>query len=264
MGEEGNGSPDLRDMTLLTSRQVCRMLGVSRQTLVDWSRSGRINRVRISPGVYKYEEASIYRAMGAQQPRSVGVAVYARESGSGARLRLPGQTRRVRDWCEARGMRVDAEFGDCAPADSWDKHARSGWHELMRLVAKYRVRTVVVEDPGRVGLFAFAVFREVCWIYGTRVLAVHDFASRPEHVADANDELTRTVAGMRRAVGEHETNDEGHDDTCDNTVGGDAGDTAGAAEPGPGEGREVDPVVPDTVQGGAPVGPVLSLPLENF
>ena len=46
---------------LLTVRQVCNKLQISRNTLQNWERQGRIKRIRMGDKIVRYEETEIER-----------------------------------------------------------------------------------------------------------------------------------------------------------------------------------------------------------
>jgi len=46
---------------LLTIKEVCKQLRITRKTLANWERQGRIKRIKLGDKVVRYDEAEIER-----------------------------------------------------------------------------------------------------------------------------------------------------------------------------------------------------------
>jgi len=190
----------LHEAPLLESGQVCDMLSITRQTLMNWVNAGRIRRIELSPKIYRYDENSIYEMLGMHSPRDYKVVVYGRHSHA---VRVPGtrvsaQIERVIEWCEGNKLNPDKTYKDIAPAHIFDPMNRSGYSELLRDLLARRIGTIVMESAAVIGLFHYRQFKEICRRVGTRCVFITVFSGDADMVKEVNAELAEAIAEVKR------------------------------------------------------------------
>ncbi len=182
---------NLHEAPLLESGQVCDMLSITRQTLSNWSNSGRIRRIEIGPGKFRYDETSIYEMLGLHSPREYKTVVYGRHSSA---VRVPGtkvaaQIERVSEWCEGNTLHVNKTYKDTAPAYTFDPITRPGLTELLR---------DLIESPAVLGVFHYRFFKEICRRTGTRLVFTTVFSADADMVKEINAEFAEAVLEIKR------------------------------------------------------------------
>jgi predicted site-specific integrase-resolvase len=197
---------DLQERPLLNSGQVCQMLGISRQTLSNWVKAGRIRRIELRKGMYRYDETSIYDMLGRSTPRKYGTVIYARMSRAARHGRVSGgiiteslekQVKRMNQWCVNNGLKVSKTYTDKSSSTVWNTHLRGGFHELLRDVINRNVKQVIVESPDRIGVFSYKLVRELFTYYGTRIIFTTKMAMDEDSISDINLEFTESVQHMK-------------------------------------------------------------------
>lgn len=56
-------------MELLTVKQVCKRLQITRKTLANWERQGKIKRVKLGDTIIRYEEEEVERFLNSGKRR---------------------------------------------------------------------------------------------------------------------------------------------------------------------------------------------------
>jgi len=190
----------LHENPLLESGQVCDMLNISRQTLMNWTNDGKIRRIRISNKTYRYDENSIYEMLGLHSPREYKVVIYGRHSTA---VRVPStrvsvQLERVNEWCEGNSMKVSKQYKDIGPAYLFDISNRPGYNELLRDLLARRIGTIVMESAAVMGLFHYRQFAEICRRVGTRCVYIMPFTASIDMVAEVNAEFKEATEEVKR------------------------------------------------------------------
>jgi len=195
-----NNEVNLHEAPLLESGQVCDMLNVSRQTLMNWTNAGKIRRVKLSNKTYRYDETSIYEMLGMHSPRVYKVVIYGRHSRA---VRIPGtrikaQLERVTEWCEGNSMNVDRSYSDISYAHIFDPKSRPGYTELLRDLLSRRIGTIVMESAAVMGIFHYRLFKEICRRVGTRIIYIMPFTASVDMVAEVNAEFKEATEEVKR------------------------------------------------------------------
>ena len=193
--EESN----LHETPLLDTEDVMEMLGVTRQTLFNWTKAGKIKKIQITPKRCKYDENSIYEFIGRSTPRKLGTVIYARVDITSDSLKknreslLAKQVIRMENWCEKNGLKVGNVYEDISSAIEWNKIKRPGINTLLRDVVKRKIKQVIVDSPDKIGMFSYKSLRELFSVYGTRLVFVNMFPKDKESIRGINKELTESI-----------------------------------------------------------------------
>ena len=79
------------------------------------------------------------------------------------------------NFCTSKGISVDKVITDVKSGMNFD---RDGLAELIRLVVKGDVETIVVENKDRLCRFGFGLFEQFCKYFKTKVLVVNDLTEK--------------------------------------------------------------------------------------
>ncbi len=131
------------------------ILRISRSTLRRLRKEGKIKAVRLPNGRYEYDEESVYRylleTMG--KPPQRMTVIYARVSTPKQKQDLINQIELAKNFCIARGWRIDGVYKDVASALNFD--ARKDFQALLNEVLSYRIERVVVTYKDRLTRVGF-------------------------------------------------------------------------------------------------------------
>jgi predicted site-specific integrase-resolvase len=161
------------------------MLGVTRQTLRNWDKAGKIS-VKRSPSNYRLvsldEIARVQGEMDAASGRTKTLA-YARCSTEKQRDNLNRQVERLERWCKENGRDYEmyCEIGSALNG------SRKQVKRLIRRMAKGDVRELVIEYRDRLTRFGFDYFEEFCRAFGVRLVCLEETESREFEVEMVSD-----------------------------------------------------------------------------
>ncbi len=115
-------------------KEVMEVLRISRSTLRRLRKEGEIKAVKLTNGRYEYDEESVYRylleTMG--KPPQRNTVIYARVSTSKQKQDLINQIELAKNFCIAKGWRIDGVYEYIASALNFD--ARKDFRKLIKVM----------------------------------------------------------------------------------------------------------------------------------
>lgn len=138
----------------MVSKDVLRVLGITRPTLTKYVKDGTI-RVTLQPnGRYNYNEEDVYRFLNKDVKRKT--YIYARVSTSKQKKDLENQTELLKQFCFANGYVISGIFTDVASGISFEK--RKQFFALLDDVIAGKVERVVITYKDRLSRVGFDLF----------------------------------------------------------------------------------------------------------
>jgi len=160
---------------LITVTKAAYQLGVTKKTLQEWDRSGKLIALRTAGGHRRYRQSDIEKLQGIEQEESDKnrVVVYARVSSQDQKQKgdLDRQKARLLEYCATKGYKVEAVLVDVC---SGMKAKRPHLNQLFKLVADHKINRVVVEYKDRLTRFCFEVFDAFFSSHGVEIECVEE------------------------------------------------------------------------------------------
>lgn len=160
---------------LITVTKAADQLGVTKKTLQDWDKSGKLPALRTAGGHRRYRQSDIEKLQGIERDTldSNQVAVYARVSSQDQRQKgdLDRQKARLLEHCATKGYKVEAVLVDVC---SGMKAKRPQLKHLFKLVSEHNINRVVVEYKDRLTRFCFEVFEAFFNSQGVEIECVEE------------------------------------------------------------------------------------------
>ncbi|GAA8686019.1 hypothetical protein oki286_07370 [Helicobacter pylori] len=123
----------------MKSKEVLKILKISRVTLWKYVKSGKI-RVKQEPnGYYIYNDSDVYSLAGIEDGRLN--VVYARVSTQKQKQDLQNQIENCISFINAKGISVDSIYSDIKSGMSLD---RKGFMELLNAVMAFKIKAVYI------------------------------------------------------------------------------------------------------------------------
>jgi predicted site-specific integrase-resolvase len=170
-------------------KEVMEVLRISRSTLRRLRKEGKIKAIRLPNGRYDYDEESVYRylfeTMG--KPPQRKTVIYARVSTSKQKQDLINQIELAKNFCIARGWKIDGIYKDVASALNFD--ARKDFQALLNEVMSYRVERVVISYRDRLTRVGFSFFENLFARFGTQIVVVNDYVSEKKDIEEIIEEI---------------------------------------------------------------------------
>jgi predicted site-specific integrase-resolvase len=144
-------------MELVSISKVCKIVGVTPQTLRNWDKNGKLKPIkRMKNGYRYYDMQDIISLKGETQDRIV--IGYCRVSSVKQKDDLERQIENVKTYMLAKGY----QFQVIQDIGSGINYTKNGLLELLSLITQYKVAKIVVLYKDRLVRFGFELIQELC------------------------------------------------------------------------------------------------------
>ena len=175
----------------MKAKDVRSILGITQQTLYNWTKEGKIKFQKISDHLNIYDDNSVYALIGNKQnKRNKKIISYSRVSTQNQKEQLKEQTQRIYDSCISRGIKLDKQLEDIKSGMSED---RPGFQELIRMVVKNEVELVVVENKDRLIRFGYTIIESIFKYFGTNILVLNDTIENKTYEQELTEDLISII-----------------------------------------------------------------------
>jgi len=165
------------------------VLRISRSTLRRLRKEGKLEAIRLPNGRYEYDKESVYRylleTMG--KPPQRKTVIYARVSTPKQKQDLINQIELAKNFCIARGWKLDGVYKDIASALNFD--TRKDFQALFNEVLSYRVERVVVTYRDRLTRVGFNFFENLFARFGCQIVVIKDYRNEKKDVEEIIEEI---------------------------------------------------------------------------
>ncbi|MFP6344746.1 IS607 family transposase [Helicobacter pylori] len=156
----------------MKSKEVLKILKISRVTLWKYVKSGKI-RVKQEPnGYYIYNDSDVYSLAGIEDGRLN--VVYARVSTQKQKQDLHNQIENCISFINAKGISVDSIYSDIKSGMSLD---RKGFMELLNAVMLFKIKAVYISYKDRLARLSYELVEKLFSDYGTKIVIINQCES---------------------------------------------------------------------------------------
>ncbi|WP_134792540.1 IS607 family transposase [Helicobacter pylori] len=156
----------------MKSKEVLKILKISRVTLWKYVKSGKI-RVKQEPnGYYIYNDSDVYSLAGIEDGRLN--VVYARVSTQKQKQDLQNQIENCISFINAKGISVDSIYSDIKSGMSLD---RKGFIELLNAVMAFKIKAVYISYKDRLARLSYELVEKLFNDYGTKIVIINQCES---------------------------------------------------------------------------------------
>ncbi len=156
----------------MKSKEVLKILKISRVTLWKYVKSGKI-RVKQEPnGYYIYNDSDVYSLAGIEDGRLN--VVYARVSTQKQKQDLKNQIENCISFINAKGISVDSIHSDIKSGMSLD---RKGFMELLNAVMAFKIKAVYISYKDRLARLSYELVEKLFSDYGTKIVIINQCES---------------------------------------------------------------------------------------
>lgn len=153
----------------MRSKDVLKILRVTRPTLTSYVKRGLISVAKQPNGQYDYSEDDVLNLAG--YPTERDTAVYARVSTQKQKKDLQNQIETVTKYANNNGYRIAKVYQDIASGLSYD---RGEFKHLLNDVMARKVKHVFVENKDRLTRVSFDMWRDLFDNFGCKLVSVND------------------------------------------------------------------------------------------
>jgi len=179
-------------------KEAMEVLRISRSTLRRLRKDGKIKALRLSNGRYEYDEESVYRYLleSTGKPPNRKTVIYARVSTPKQKQDLISQIEVAKNFCIARGWKIDGIYKDIASALNFD--ARKDFQLLLNEVLSYRVEKVVITYKDRLTRTGFNFFENLFGRFGVQVVVINDYVTERKDTEEIIEEIITLLHSFSR------------------------------------------------------------------
>lgn len=207
--DPGQAGQDGPTGNLISAKEACRRLGVTKRTLLKYVEKGLLTPHRnvVNRRTY-YDVDDLLKMYGYRLPKNRRVLAYCRaarlqdqgSAGVSAEERLAGQVDRVQTYCAKAGIQLDEIITDVAGATQIDDRS-AGFNRLMEAVLTKQCGVLVVENFDRIGRWAAAglVKRFLLW-HGVELVEIMPTWQLEEYRIEAKQDLADVLVEAKRLM----------------------------------------------------------------
>lgn len=176
----------------MKAKDVLKILGISRQTLYNYLKQGKIKVSSVyNKNFYEYDDDSIYALIGKKNERKNKINVsYSRVSTQNQKEQLKEQTNRIYNSCISRNIKLDKQFEEIKSGMSSD---RKQFQEIIRLIISGEVELLIIENKDRLVRFGFEMFEQIFKYFGTKILVLNDTIENKTYEQELTDDLISII-----------------------------------------------------------------------
>lgn len=153
----------------MKSKDVLRVLDVTRQTLSKYVREGKIQVEVLSNGYFDYNENDVFKL--ANRGKTRNTVIYARVSTSNQRHDLENQIEMLQDFAKKSGLMINDIYSDVASGMHYE---RKSFQKLLDDVISKKISNILVSYKDRLGRVSFDMIKKLFAAHGAKIIVVDD------------------------------------------------------------------------------------------
>ena len=140
----------------MKSKQVLKILKVTRPTLTKYVKNGRIKVKEMPNGFYEYNDDDVFKTANISPSRKC--VIYARVSTQKQKRDLQNQIDVIREYANKNGYTVEKVYSDVASGLNYD---RGEFQEMLNEILEYKIKTVIVSNKDRLTRVSFDMWKQL-------------------------------------------------------------------------------------------------------
>lgn len=156
----------------MKSKDVLKLLNITRPTLTSYVKTGKILVNLLPNGYYDYDDDSVYKFIGKDKYDFQRInIIYARVSTYKQKNDLGNQVLQLIDFCNDNNIKYDKVFKEIASGIDFD---RKEFSELMNLVINNKVNNIYITYKDRISRLSFLTMENLFKHFGTKIIVIND------------------------------------------------------------------------------------------
>lgn len=164
-----------KDHYKMKAKEVIKVLDISRMTLHNYVKQGKIRIKEKDNGFYDYNSDDVYKLLNKERDRKD--VIYARVSSTSQKKDLENQIETLRTFCFRNGIKIGEEYTDICSGMDFD---RKQFRKMLDEITEYKIRTVYITYKDRLTRLSFNVFESLFAKYGTEIVVLDDIDNPKE------------------------------------------------------------------------------------
>jgi len=152
----------------MKSKEVLKLLNVSRVTLSSYVKSGLIEATKLPNGYYDYHDDSVYSFLGKADRINI---IYARVSTYKQKTDLKRQINKLSSYCEKNDIDIDHIYSDISSGIDFD---RPNFQLILESVFENKVDTIYITYKDRLSRLSYLTIKSIFNKFGTKIVPIYD------------------------------------------------------------------------------------------
>lgn len=140
----------------MKSKDVLKILKVTRPTLCKYVKTGKISVIRLPNGTYDYNEDDVFKCANISTKRTC--AIYARVSTQKQKQSLTNQINVVKEYANKNGFIVDNVYFDIASGLNFD---RKNFKIMLNDIMNYKIKMIFISNKDRLTRVSFDMWKDL-------------------------------------------------------------------------------------------------------
>ena len=152
----------------MKAKEVLKLLKISRATLFNYTRDGKLKVTKLDNGYYDYEEESVFKVI--KKDSRINV-IYARVSTYKQKDELQHQIDKINNYCSTNNIDIQHIFSDIHSGLDLDRHQ---FNKLLNDVIEHKIKNIYISYKDRLSRLSFKTIKELFNKYGTTIVEIYD------------------------------------------------------------------------------------------
>jgi predicted site-specific integrase-resolvase len=171
----------------MKSKDVLNLLKVTRVTLMNYVKSGKINATKMANGLYDYDESSVFAFLKKDSRHNV---IYCRVSTYKQKNDLARQVDSVVEFCKTNNVEYSTIYKDISSGTDLD---RTNFSILMNDVINYKIRNIYITYKDRLTRLSFKTIEQLFNKFGTHIIVINNDNKNNDNEKELFNELISIV-----------------------------------------------------------------------
>lgn len=150
----------------MKANEVMKLLNISRATLYNYTKDGKIKVTKLDNGYYDYDEDSIFKIM--KKDSRINV-IYARVSTYKQKNDLSNQLDKISKYCQNNNINIAKTYSDINSGLDLD---RSDFNKLINDVINLKIKNIYITHKDRLTRLSFKTIQQLFNKFGTNIIEI--------------------------------------------------------------------------------------------
>jgi len=150
----------------MKSKEVMKLLDISRSTLFNYTRDGKIKVIKLDNGYYDYDEESVFKVI--KKDSRINV-IYSRVSTYKQKTDLQNQINKINTYCQSKNITIGKTYSD---VNSGLDLNRTSFNSLMDAVIDLKIKNIYITHKDRLTRMSFKTVEHLFSKYGTNIIII--------------------------------------------------------------------------------------------
>lgn len=151
--------------------KVLKLLKISRVTLCNYAKTGKIKATKLPSGHYDYDIDSVYELIGKRNKTKRVNVLYCRVSTPKQKKDLENQKKTLEEFCAKNGLTISNVYEDIGSGINFD---RKGLSELIFKVINHEVSKVIITYKDRLSRISFDLFKNLFEEFNCEIVILNE------------------------------------------------------------------------------------------